>query len=114
MNFILQHLDILFAVLCMIVWLVIDIVRAIKSKNFGTLKQKLIDVMEYVEQYTMANGETLDGEYKLAFAKALLINECEQRHLSYNEEQITAIIEKLIDFSKKVNYNKKGDENKDD
>lgn len=101
--FILNNLDIILTVMCMIVWLVIDIIRAIRSKNFNELKQKVIEVMQYVEQYTMSNGETLEGEYKLAFAKALLISECKRRHIAYDEQKVTETIETLIDFSKKVN-----------
>ena len=109
-EFLLTHIDTIVSICVIAVWLVVDIIRAVKSKDVGTLKQRLLQVMEYVEQYTMANGEKLDGEYKLAFAKALLIGECKQLKIPYNEEKVTEMIETLIGFSKKVNNKKESEE----
>lgn len=111
--FIINNIGTLLTAFVAFVWLVVDVIRAIKSKNFNALKAKILDVMEYVEQYTMSNGEKLQGEYKLAFAKALLINECKQAHITYNEEKLTNMVEQLIEFSKKVNYNKENNDNGD-
>lgn len=108
-EFIIKNIDIILACIGMLVWLVIDIIRALKTKNYDKVKDRLLEIMEFVEKYKTSDGKSLGAEYKLAFAKSMLIKECKENNVAYNDDEITNIIERMIEFSKKVN-NKEGDE----
>lgn len=110
-DFILKNIDIILAVLGMLVWLVIDIVRALKSKNYDKVKERLLEIIEFVEKYKTTDGKALGSEYKLAFAKAMLIKECKENNVAYNDDELTKYIERMIEFSK--NVNNKGEEKSD-
>lgn len=103
--------DNLYTIVCAICWLVmviVSIIMGVKGRNMDTVKAKILEVMEYVEQYRTPDGSALGGDFKLALAKSLMIQECKERHISYDDKFIGDTIETLVKFTKKVNY--KGDE----
>lgn len=111
-EFLLNNYKTIICVVLMIVWLIVDIISRVKGKKFETLKAVILKVMEYVENYKTPNGEPLGAEYKLAYAKSLIIQECKANKISYDDKTITEIIERMVDFSKTINY--KGDKNDND
>ncbi len=101
MKQVLDIIPLIVSLLMSLVGLISAIVKVVKAKNWNAVKAALCDFMVKAE----SSAETGEGKKQLVLE--WVKDFCQQQGYKFDEQQVSSAIEKLIDFSKRVNPREK-------
>ncbi len=99
-------IPLIISLLVSLVGLVSAIIKVVKNKKWNEVKAALCDFIVKAEEMADATGEEKKNAV-LSWAKDF----CNSQGYKFDEAQVSSAIEKLIEFSKKVNTGEKNGSN---
>lgn len=82
---------------------VVAMVKAIKNKQFGKIKDLMIGFIEDAETLTCKNGQAVDGTVKKEIVLSKIRTICNNMNYKFDETTWSGLVDQYVEFTLKVN-----------